>query len=377
MHKKVFFISQHNFGIGDFTQIKRISNALSLNSNIEVWHFSGGISLENNEESNVILKQLPIIGRIKPDSGELQAIGGEDIVAVHKDRAKLLLEHFKKGRPSMIITGFFPFSKHRLEGTLLPLLKYIKENYPETKILSSVRDIPVSDHGPFLKDCYSDVNEIFKEFYDGILHHTDPNLIHSSSIPFMDRTIHGINVYETGFVSSANTEKEQEYNIEYDYLITVGGGWDGRKTIEDSCINILNEESSAKIIIICGPRMVIDDINFIKDRFRNTTVLERVDDLEFYIRKSKIVISMAGYSTVPEIIKCKKPCVLIPRYDSFEQINRARAFEKAGFLICHETDQENSLYKSIVKLKSISIKFNINIDGAKNTVDIIKKLLFN
>ena len=377
MHKKVFFISQHNLGIGDFAQIKNISNALSLDSNIEVWHFSGGISLENNDEGNVILKQLPIIGRIKPDSGELQATGGKDITDVHKERAELLLEHFKKESPSMLITGFFPFSKHRLEGTLLPLLKCIKENYPETIILSSIRDIPVSDHGPFLKDCYSDVNEIFKEYYDGILHHTDPNLIHFSSIPFMDRTIHGINIYETGFVSSANTNKEQKYDIEYDYLITVGGGWDGKKTIEESCINIRNKEPSAKIVIVCGPRMLIDDINFIKDRFRNTTVLERVDDLEFYIRKSKIVISMAGYSTVPEIIKCKKPCVLIPREGSFEQINRARAFEKAGCLICHELDNEDSLYKSITKLKSISTRFNINIDGAKNTVGIIKKLLLN
>ena len=377
MFKKVFFISQHNLGIGDFAQIKNISSALSLNPNLNVWHFSGGISLKNIEESNVIFKQLPIIGRIKPDSGELQAAGEKDIAVVHKDRAELLLQHFKKERPSMIITGFFPFSKHRLEGTLLPLLKYVKENYPETQIISSVRDIPVSDHGPYLKDCYSDVNETFKEYYNGILHHTDPNLIHFSSIPFMDRTVQGMNVFETGFVSSVKNEKELEYEIEYDYLITVGGGWDGRKTIENSCIDILGVEPSAKIIIVCGPRMSKDDINIVKDRFQNTTVLERVDNLEFYIRKSKIVISMAGYSTVPEIIKYKKPCILIPRKDSFEQIYRAKSFEKAGCLICHEPDNEDSLFKSITKLKAISPNFNINIEGAKNTVDIIEKLLFN
>ena len=51
--------------------------------------------------------------------------------------------------PALFITEFFPFSPHRLDGTVMPILRVIKERYSMCAIVCSSRDIPVC-HGESL-----------------------------------------------------------------------------------------------------------------------------------------------------------------------------------------------------------------------------------
>lgn len=373
-YKKVFFISQHNLGIGDYAQIRKIADTLSLDLNYKVWHFSGGIEISSSSNSNIIPIQLPVISRIKPESGQLCSPDQRDIEIVHKERAEILLKYFKIESPDLLITGFFPFSKHRLEDTIMPLLEYIKKNNLNTIILSSIRDIPASDHGPFLQESHVEINKILKRYYNGVLYHTDIRLINPALIPFMPDALKDILIYDTGFISTQENQSKSQ-KLKFNYLITVGGGWDGRKIIEISCTQILEKEPNSKLLVICGPRMPQKDIKIIKCKFPTVKTIDHVEIIYTFLEESSTIISMAGCSTVPELIKHKKPCVLIPRENSFEQITRAKAYEKAGCLVCYELNQTETLTEVIKRLKCLQLNFNINLNGLENSIAIIKQLL--
>jgi predicted glycosyltransferase len=56
-------------------------------------------------------------------------------------------------------------------------------------------------------------------------------------------------------------------------------------------------------------------------------VLTSVDDTQSYIAASDLVVAMAGYNTSAEILKMKKPAILVPRRGpSAEQRTRACLF---------------------------------------------------
>jgi predicted glycosyltransferase len=85
----------------------------------------------------------------------------------------------------------------------------------------------------------------------------------------------------------------------------------------------------AVLVIVTGPFMPPDLVADLHRRASSTPahILESVDDSLNYTAAADLVIAMAGYNTTVEILRMRKPAILVPRKGpSAEQRTRARLF---------------------------------------------------
>lgn len=373
MTDNIFFISQHNLGMGHFVRTKVLAEYLSKEENINVWHFSGGSHCQDICNSLVKTIQLPVIKRLSTISDEIITKNREDPKNINLKRAAILIDSFNKYCPKIVITEFYPFSQHRLNETVIPLLDHIKSGKFKTKLLCSIRDIPISDRGTNLQRSYVKVNRILKKYYHAVLHHTDPQVVSVSSTPFLGAALEGVKVYTTGFVVQKDCYFSEVES--FDYLITSGGGIDGLEMIIKTYDDISKHDPKATIVVVCGPLMKTDDLVIIRDRINTAIVIEKVNDLFPYIKKANRIISMAGYNSTVELVKNKKETVLIPRSNSFEQTMRANAFQNAGCVIHHDFRIGNIV--NVFEKGNTTKPVNVDINGGFNSTQIILKLLKN
>jgi len=110
-----------------------------------------------------------------------------------------------------------------------------------------------------------------------------------------------------------------------------GGGADAypmMSTLFDALPKVL-ENQPCVLAVVTGPFMPIDLIADLTGRSIGYPVhmMESVNDSLSHIAAADLVISMAGYNTTVEILRMKKPAILIPRAGpSAEQRTRARLF---------------------------------------------------
>ena len=116
--------------------------------------------------------------------------------------------------------------------------------------------------------------------------------------------------------------------------VTVGGGGDGY----DIAKTYLEMVAAQPIppyhsVIITGPLMPRAKRKALRQAVRNqpATLLEFTPDLTSYLKAADLVVSMAGYNTVCEILSMQKRALLIPRTRiREEQRIRAAALAKRG-----------------------------------------------
>ncbi|MDJ0774058.1 MAG: hypothetical protein QNJ49_11650 [Mastigocoleus sp. MO_167.B18] len=82
-----------------------------------------------------------------------------------------MITAFDRIKPDCLITEFFSFGRHKLFFELLPLLEHVKSSSPETKIVSSIRDVI----GRRTLNEESDIIcKLTNQYFDLILCHSDP-----------------------------------------------------------------------------------------------------------------------------------------------------------------------------------------------------------
>src|SRR5438094_4148685 len=120
-------------------------------------------------------------------------------------------------------------------------------------------------------------------------------------------------------------------------LVTTGGGGDGSDVVEAYLEGLLGlpRRFALRTTIIFGPQM---------PQSRRTRILERfgvIPDVAFFdfepdlgrrYAEADVVVSMAGYSTMCELLSSGRRAVLVPRAEPVrEQLIRARRFADLGY----------------------------------------------
>jgi predicted glycosyltransferase len=114
-------------------------------------------------------------------------------------------------------------------------------------------------------------------------------------------------------------------------VVMAGGGADAHpmmSTILDA-IPIVQKEQNIVVAMIQGPFMPEDLSADLNKRAKHTPVrvMDSVKDTLSYVMAADLVISMAGYNSSVEILRSKKPAILVPRPGpSAEQRTRAKLF---------------------------------------------------
>jgi predicted glycosyltransferase len=119
-------------------------------------------------------------------------------------------------------------------------------------------------------------------------------------------------------------------------LVTTGGGADGTELIETYLEGLMALPRSIALstTVVFGPQMPRTAREVLLQRFGRLTDVSFVDfepDLSSRYAAADLVISMAGYNTVCELLSWALPAVLVPRHEPVgEQLLRARLLAARG-----------------------------------------------
>lgn len=228
-------------------------------------------------------------------------------------------------------------------GELLPTLHALRTSDDPPRIVLGLRDIIDS---PDL------VRELWHRegTYKAIDTYYDEVLIYGCQEVFDSALEYGLydevqkKVTYCGYVRSQHphknkSEMRQNLGVTKDklVLVTAGGGHDGYPMMQ-ACMNafqFLGKELPFEVIFIAGPLME----HGLKKSLRrqgaelNIRVLSHVHESLGYLEAADLVITMAGYNSICEILSLKKKALVIPREGPrAEQKMRSQIFAERGLV---------------------------------------------
>ena len=170
-------------------------------------------------------------------------------------------------------------------------------------------------------------------------------------------------------------------------LVTPGGGEDGFLLIQNYIRGLkqVRQDSNLLSVLVTGPEMPISQREIIRsatDSDPDVIVKEFTDDLPSLMQQADLVVSMAGYNTICEIVSLGKRAVVVPRTKPVaEQSIRAQRFEKQGFLtsIPPDTLSPSSLMEAIqtqLSLTDASVLTLSEFDGISYVAQEVHQLIF-
>ena len=126
-------------------------------------------------------------------------------------------------------------------------------------------------------------------------------------------------------------------------LVMMGGGEDGGDRVEAYLEALSLGPPSWSSLVLVGPLMNPGQVNAIERLIDNRGLSDHVrisrfsNDVQRHMRDADAVVSMAGYNSCAEIMRCRVPAVLLPRKTPrVEQLIRARKLADLGLAQCLE-----------------------------------------
>jgi predicted glycosyltransferase len=333
--------------------------------------------------------KLPCLNR--GSSGEIAVkylgMGIEETVRL---RSQLILLAAINFQPDLFLVDKKPYG---LKKELTDTINYFYQELPETKLVLLLRDILDSPEVTIAdwqkNDYYTAINKFYHqvlivgtpEVFDAVKEYQFPPILATKSryCGYISR--------KPGLKSPGEIREELQVSPqERLILVTPGGGEDGYKLVEIylSALSLLPEANHCKSLIICGPEMPPNQKQLIYQATSNNPQIETwefTDDLMSYIRAADVIVSMAGYNTVCEILSANKSAVLIPRYHpSKEQLIRAKQLDDLdiSLAIYPENFHQEQLKQYLVNQLNFSNKVNkhrLNMNGLSNVKNYIHMLL--
>ena len=119
-------------------------------------------------------------------------------------------------------------------------------------------------------------------------------------------------------------------------LVTAGGGEDGFGLIRTYLEGLAGhfEDPSLKTVIVTGPELAElhqHQVRRLADGCSHVRVIDFTDQMMNYMNAADVVVAMAGYNTICEILSLRKRAVIVPRVAPVrEQEIRAERMARLG-----------------------------------------------
>lgn len=256
-------------------------------------------------------------------------------------RRDIILATAQAFRPALFLVDKAPLG---LKNEVLPTLRWLHDNLPETKLVLGLRDIMDNSENTINewqeKKIYAALEKLYSEIwvygsrdiYDPIKEYAMPPSIapkvqFTGYIPRQIPLLRNRSRLRRGMGISPG---------EKFVLVTTGGGGDGYKVL-DTFLTMLETKAQQefKSMIITGPLLAEE----LYDQLAARAHKLKVRIVKFYRKMEKAilaadcVVSMGGYNTMCEIICAARPSLVVPRSTPREeQLIRARLFAAKGLL---------------------------------------------
>lgn len=376
----IHLISQHNLGIGHFRRTALIAQALSEIPDVRVFHAVCGINTPVIPEDKRVQRiLLPALQAQSTEDFTLKGLKGESQKEVEAERVRILIRLFKRNPPGLLMTEMFPFSPERLAGTLLPLLRLVKNRWPKCWTLCSVRDIPICQKEEVTPKKLELIEGIFRDYYHGLLVHGDKNLVGLSQIPHF-RSLEFPETVYTGYLCAPRLHQSSK-NPSNKVLVTIGGGFDGQPVLS-TALTTSRYLPWCNFHMVCGPLKSEAQKHILESRAKglpNVTVHGMIPSLWERYPGYAGIVCRGGYNTVTEALRHRVPCIVIPGPHSYEQQLRASILAEKGFVRSFHAEglTPETLFRNLKELLSrpLNGKGEINFDGITQTVHFVRELL--
>ena len=378
---KILLYSHDTFGLGN------IRRTLLLAQNLIDQYSKASI---------LIITGSPVIHAFRlPEGIDYIKLPSLDRVSAEKYHPLLLgncadeIKQTRKAIVENIVTGFAPdlliVDKRAagINGELLQALKGLRQKKLKTKIVLGLRDIldaperttrTLRENGSF---------ETIERYYDEVWIYGAREIFDTAKEYNFPAGVAKKTQY-CGYLKRP-VAKTVGGNGALRVLVTTGGGGDGSPMIETylESLSSLTAELTVSSTVIFGPQIPDAKRKNLLSRFRSLPdirFLEFVPDLTQHYAEADVVVSMAGYNTVCELLSHNKCAVLVPRSEPVrEQLIRARLLADQGFFQTiepHEMNAETMKNKIIAAIKTTSIKRHLmDLDGLPRINKRVRQLL--
>ena len=267
--------------------------------------------------------------------------------------------HLRKQLISHVLLNYAPdiflvdHMPHGAMGELLPALEAMKHSRIQTQVVLGLRDILDSPDVTIKRWQVEGAYDAIERYYARILVFGMQNVydvVDKYQIPEAEAK----KVFYCGYVTNlAAAVRAPTLRAKYLaneaagtplIVVMAGGGADAypmMSTLFDALPKVL-ENQRCVLAVVTGPFMPVELIGELSRRSEGLPVflMESVNDSLSHIGAADLVISMAGYNTTVEILRMKKPAILIPRAGpSAEQRTRARLFAEKHWVDMMDPDE--------------------------------------
>jgi predicted glycosyltransferase len=338
---RLIVYSHDAFGLGNIRRMLAICQyLLKAYPKAEILVISGSPALHSLRlPQGLDYIKLPCVGR--DEKGEVTAkFLDTDIQLAVQLRSELILSTVKNFKPDLILVDKKPDG---LEGELKSTLAYLKSHQLNTKLVLLLRDILDAPETTIQKWQRHGYYSIIESMYDqvwvvGMPEIFDVRQEYQFPVAVARKVRYcGYIRREPGLQPRSALRKALQIQPDEKFvLVTPGGGADGYQLVDTYLRGL---EASAPLsrlrsLIVSGPEMPAAYREQLRQRVEvlpNVLLQEFTDDLVSYMDAADVVVSMAGYNTIGEILSLNKRAVVVPRIQPVEeQWIRAERMAKLG-----------------------------------------------
>jgi len=270
-----------------------------------------------------------------------------------------------------------------VDGELLPALRALRESGSIAKLVLGVRDIldapertraSLKNNGSF---------EIIEEFYDEVWIYGSRCIFDAVKEYDFPESVARITHF-CGYLKRSTVQPARDAGPPH-VLVTTGGGGDGLALIRTYLEGLaeLPRSTALRTTVVFGPQMSPADREGLLKQFgylADVSFLDFEADLAKRYAAADVVVSLAGYNTVCELLSFAHRAILVPRAEPVqEQLIRARLLAAKGYfdLVEPETLKPDVLIARVLNaLKPTPLAVPpLDLDGLPRVVQRTAELL--
>jgi len=220
---------------------------------------------------------------------------------------------------------------------LIPALQALKQSFPECCVVLGIRDI--LDSEDVIKRVWTSEGayEVLDRYYDRLLIYGSKEIFdtgHTYRLPALPRGTHycGYVVKQGPVRRAEEVRREVKVQKRRRYVfVSAGGGGDGQSLMRTylRAVRMLGSRARFETLMAVGVNAPSDARRELEADARGlpVRVVSHVDDSFSQIAAADLVVCMAGYNTLSEVLFLRKKALVVPRSGpSAEQRMRAELF---------------------------------------------------
>ncbi|MFQ6028211.1 MAG: glycosyltransferase family protein [Dehalococcoidia bacterium] len=249
-------------------------------------------------------------------------------------RRNLILEVVKGFNPDVVLVDHGPVG---VEGDLKPLLDRVASSPTRPKLYLGIRDILASPEQTDQDWTRLGVYD-YLEYYDAVL-------VYGSSEFFDTAATYGLSsrvrrLIYCSYVAPPREELARNQDSDGPIILAMGGAGHDATAMELALVRALplvQETIPYPAVVLTGPFMAPKDRQAIHREAQGCEfppqVLNRSEDATQLIRRAELIVTLAGYNSMVEILQWQKKALVVPRMlGRSEQPLRTRLFAERGLV---------------------------------------------